>query len=118
MQSSERAGFWPSWFHTGGNGADRHRPSSGCEDDRLGNYGSPRERHHLSQMSTVSGFSIYISCHIAMSAAAKVAQAVPFRKRPSETHSGPGLMTPTDAVAVVRLQHQVRSRPDRYAGQR
>lgn len=34
-----------------------------------------------------------------------------FRKRPSETHSGPGLMTPTDAVAVVRLQHQVRSRP-------
>lgn len=41
-----------------------------------------------------------------------------FRKRPSETHSGPGLMTPTDAVAVVRLQHQVRSRPAWRASRR
>jgi hypothetical protein len=44
-----------------------------------------------------------------------VVRVVPFRKRPSETHSGPGLETPTDAVTVVRLQHQVRSRPDRHA---
>lgn len=49
-------------------------------------------------MSTMSGFSIYISCEFAIPAAAMVAQAVPFRKRPSETHSGPGLKTATDAV--------------------
>jgi hypothetical protein len=32
-----------------------------------------------------------------------------FRKRPSETNSGPGLKTPTDAVTVVRLQLYIRS---------
>jgi len=47
-----------------------------------------------------------------------VVRVVPFRKRPSETHSGPGLETPTDAVTVVRLQHQVRSRPYRRASRR
>jgi hypothetical protein len=30
-----------------------------------------------------------------------VVRVVPFRKRPSETHSGPGLETPTDAVTVA-----------------
>ena len=41
-----------------------------------------------------------------------VVRVLSFRKRPPETHSGPGLETPTDAVTVVRLQHQVRSRPE------
>lgn len=47
-----------------------------------------------------------------------VVRVLPFRKRPSETHSGPGLETPTDAVTFVRLQHQVRSRPVWRASQR
>ena len=33
-----------------------------------------------------------------------VVRVLLFRKRPSETNSGPGLETPTDAVTVVRLQ--------------
>ena len=40
-----------------------------------------------------------------------VVQVLSFRKRPSETHSGLGLKTPTDAVKVVHLQHPVHSRP-------
>lgn len=47
-----------------------------------------------------------------------VVRVLSFRKRPPETHSGPGLETPTDAVTVVRLQHQVRSRPDQRARRR
>jgi hypothetical protein len=47
-----------------------------------------------------------------------VVRVLSFRKRPSETHSGPGLETPTDAVTFVRLQHQVRSRPDQRASRR
>jgi hypothetical protein len=38
-----------------------------------------------------------------------VVRVLLFRKRPSETNSGPGLKTPTDAVTVVRLQLYIRS---------
>lgn len=38
-----------------------------------------------------------------------VVRVLLFRKRPSETNSGPGLETPTDALTVVRLQLSIIS---------